>query len=407
MRSSQVVKSPSAVRFGILGAARIAPNALITPAQSHTEVVIAAVACRDERRGMEYAKKHRITRTFSGVEAYHKLIADPDLDAVYIALPNGLHFEWALRALQAGKHVLIEKPTTNTAEEAREIFALAHEKGLVALEAMHSIFHPALQRARDIVASGDLGKVKGVIADFALPSVMSSLFFQRDDPRFQYDLGGGCMMDMGVYPLAAARFMTSSDTIPLTINTAEAIGHALDPSRVDRSMHATFTLSVPLPTSSTTDTDTDTRYEAAGELTVDFAMPGRGPFGVLPRMPKNEISIQLERGDVLVYNFVSPGAFHYIRVTPNKGRTRFEQAYTFKDGRGAKSWSSYRYQLEAFVDKVRDRKPPVWPEAVTVLTELESIERVYAKAGLPARSMSSYKPEEAVKAAGTAPARVP
>ncbi len=128
-----------------------------------------------------------------------------------------------------------------------------------------------------------------------------------------------------VYPLAALRFITSSDTAPLTITSATAVGQALDPARVDRSMHAKFTL----PNS-----------HATGELTVDFGIPGLGPFGLIPRMIKNEIVVSTEGGEVLVYNFVSPGVFHYIRAKSKKGRTRYEQAYTFKDGRGRKDWSS-------------------------------------------------------------------
>ncbi|KAI0719290.1 NAD(P)-binding protein [Cerioporus squamosus] len=394
--------SSPALRFGILGAARIAPNALITPAKTHCDVVVAAVACRDKDRGVQYAQIHNIPRTFSGPTAYQgqnryipskctaDLLDDSDIDAVYIALPNGLHFEWAMRALQANKHVLVEKPMTNTAAEAQQLFALATKKGLVALEAIHCTFHPALHRVRDIVNSGELGHVKSVVAKFALPSILSPLFFHRDDPRFQYDLGGGCMMDMGVYPLAALRFITAADTAPLTVTSATATGHARDPTRIDRGMHATYTL----PLAPTWNPEAATKSNATAETTVDFGMPGWGPFGLLPRMIKNEITVFLEGGEVLVYNFVSPGMFHYIKVKPKCGRTRYEQAYKFKDGRGKRSWDSYRYQLEAFVDTVRGRVP-LWPEPVTVTTQLKTIEEVYTKAGMPPRSASLYKPRTA------------
>ncbi|TFK87460.1 NAD-P-binding protein [Polyporus arcularius HHB13444] len=376
------------LRFGILGAARVAPNALITPAKTHPDVVVAAVACRDKDRGAQYAQKYKIPRTFSGPNAYQKLVDDPSIDAVYVALPNGLHFEWAMRALHANKHVLVEKPMTNTAAEAEQLFALATKKGLVALEAIHCIFHPALHRVRDVVDSGELGHVKSVVANFALPSLLSPLFFHRDDARFHYDLGGGCMMDMGVYPLAALRFITAADTAALTVTSATAIGHKLDRARIDRGMHATYTL----PLSPTWNPESATKADATAETTVDFAMPGWGPFGLFPRMIKNEITVFLEGGEIFVYNFVSPGMFHYIKVRPKCGRTRYEQAYKFKDGRGKRLWDSYRYQLEAFVDAVHGRAPAYWPKPVTVTTQLKTVEEVYTKAGMPPRSASSYQP---------------
>ncbi|KAI1797118.1 NAD(P)-binding protein [Ganoderma leucocontextum] len=370
-------KNASALRFGILGAARIGPDALFKPAKTHPDMVVTAVACRDKERGYKYARKHNIPRTFSGLVAYHELVTDPDIDAVYVALPNGLHFEWAIRALEAGKHVLVEKLITNTTEEARQIFALAEKKGLVAVEALHSVFHPANHRVREIVASGELGKVMCVVSRFVIPTLISPLLFEKGDARFRYDLGGGCMTDMGVYPLAAIRFMTSTDTVPLEVASATAIGHPKDPERIDRAMNVTYAL----PGS-----------DATAEICVDFAVPGWGPFGILPHM------LRTEGGEVFVYNFVKPSAFHFIRVKPREGLGRFEQVYKFKDGRGDKSWSTYRYQLEAFVDKVRGRDPANWREAANSVSELETIERVYVKAGLPLRRASSYRSSDETSA---------
>ena len=146
------------IRIGILGAARIAPLALVNPAKGHTEVEVAAVAARDASRGRAFAAKHRIPRVH---ESYDALIADPDLNAVYIPLPNGLHGRWTRAALAAGKHVLCEKPFTANAAEAREIAELAANSDRVVMEAFHYRYHPLTRRVEEIIASGELGALSG------------------------------------------------------------------------------------------------------------------------------------------------------------------------------------------------------------------------------------------------------
>ena len=110
------------VRFGILGAARIAPAALIRPATSNPEVTVEAVAARDPVRAAGYATRHRIPRV---ADSYEAIITDPDIDAVYVPLPNSLHAEWTMAALAAGKHVLCEKPFTSNADEAAVVAGAA------------------------------------------------------------------------------------------------------------------------------------------------------------------------------------------------------------------------------------------------------------------------------------------
>ncbi|KAI0833793.1 NAD-P-binding protein [Trametes gibbosa] len=381
-RQAILKKTSNPLRFGILGAARIGPDALITPAKSHADVVVAAVAARDATKAAKYAKTHNIAKTFSGSNAYQQLLDDPEIDAVYIALPNAYHFEWSIRTLNAGKHALIEKPIADSAEEASQIFALAEEKGLVALEAIHFTFHPAAQRVKAIIESGELGKVKSVVGEFAVPSLLSSLFFQKDDIRFQYDLGGGATMDMGVYPLAAMRFLTGTESDAPDVTKATALGQP-QTTRIDRGMQVTYAL----PSSIT------------GETYVDFAMPGWGPFGLLPRLPKLSVRVALEGGDIEFYNYPLAGAYHWIKVKPRKGSARTEKAYKHPDGKGDTSWTTYRYQLEAFVDKIRGRTPQYWTDPKTTITALETVGRIYASADLPPRIKSSYVPPAPVAAA--------
>jgi hypothetical protein len=156
------------VRIGILGAARVAPLALIKPAQGNAEVVVAAVAARDVSRAQAFAAKHGIARVH---DSYEALIADPELDAVYNPLPNSLHGRWTRAALTAGKHVLCEKPFTANATEAREIAELAAKSDRVVMEGFHYRYHPLTLRAEQIIASGELGKLERVEAAlcFLLP----------------------------------------------------------------------------------------------------------------------------------------------------------------------------------------------------------------------------------------------
>ena len=110
------------VRIGVLGAARIAPPALVKPAKGNAEADVAAVAARDPKRAQAFADEHSIAKVHG---SYAELIADPDIDAIYNPLPNGLHAEWTTAALDAGKHVLCEKPFTSNAAEARAVAAVA------------------------------------------------------------------------------------------------------------------------------------------------------------------------------------------------------------------------------------------------------------------------------------------
>ncbi|KIP03754.1 hypothetical protein PHLGIDRAFT_37266 [Phlebiopsis gigantea 11061_1 CR5-6] len=224
-------------------------------------------------------------------------------------------------------------------------------------------FHPAAQRVREIVRSGELGKLISATAEFAVPSLMSAFVFEKHDIRFQYSLGGGCMMDVGDADGA------------LEVARSVATPHAADPARIDRGMRATFALP---------------GGDATAELYCDFAMPGWGPFGLLPRLPKQLVTLRMEGGTVEFYGFPLPHVYHYIKVTPHGGRARTEKVYKHPGGGNDEEWwSSYRYQLEAFVHKVRGRMPQYWTPQQDPVHQMKTIEAVYVKAGMPVRPASS------------------
>lgn len=192
------------VRVGILGCARIAKAAMIDAAPLVPGIEIAAVASRDAQRAVDYAREHSIPVSHGSYEA---LIADPRIDAVYIPLPNGLHAEWSIRALSAGKAVICEKPFASNAAAARRMADCARTSGNPLMEAVHYRFHPLAQRIDEIMASGTLGRIERIDAGLEIPGEL----VDRDDIRFQPDLAGGAMMDLGTYCLSAQRWIAGEE----------------------------------------------------------------------------------------------------------------------------------------------------------------------------------------------------
>src|SRR5260370_22581859 len=147
------------VHIGILGAARIVPSSLIKPVQQVVEVTVGGIAARDSARAQAFAQKHHIPRMFA---SYDALLADPTINAVYIPLPNGLHAPWTVRALQAGKHVLCEKPFASNTAEAEQMAEAAHQSHLVLMEAVHYRYHPLAARTHEIITSCDRAPLRPI-----------------------------------------------------------------------------------------------------------------------------------------------------------------------------------------------------------------------------------------------------
>ena len=155
------------LRIGVLGAARIAPSALIKPARRTGVAVVTAVAAATAGGPPEFARKQGVPRV---LDNYAALIEDPEIDAVYNPLPNGLHGHWTIAALRAGKHVLCEKPFTANADEARAVAeAASSSPGVVVMEAFHYQYHPLTKRLVEIVRSGELGNITRVDVAFSAP----------------------------------------------------------------------------------------------------------------------------------------------------------------------------------------------------------------------------------------------
>jgi predicted dehydrogenase len=190
------------VRWGILGVAKIATQKVIPGMQGSPLLRIEAIASRDGARAQAAASELGIPRAHGSYEA---LLADPAIEAVYNPLPNHLHVPWTIKALEAGKHVLCEKPVAITAEEARLILDAEARTGRRAAEAFMIRFHPQWRRARDIVTSGELGTIRAVHVFFA---------YNNTDPaniRNKADIGGGGLYDIGCYAIAGSRYLLGAE----------------------------------------------------------------------------------------------------------------------------------------------------------------------------------------------------
>jgi len=200
--------------WGILGPGFIATRAIIPALQEVSNSRILAVASSNEQRAREVALRFSIERFYSD---YQALLNDPDIDVVYIALPNHLHREWTIRAAVAGKHVLCEKPLAMYAAECDEMIAVCREANVFLMEAVWSKFLPQFHKAKELVASGELGEIRSVLVDFGFipsPPVPPRLF----DPA----LGGGSLLDIGIYNVFfALSFLGRPDIIEASMTPTE------------------------------------------------------------------------------------------------------------------------------------------------------------------------------------------
>jgi predicted dehydrogenase len=327
----------SDLRIGVLGAARIAPLAIVRPAREVPGTAVTAVAARDPERAKAFASKHDIARVHT---SYGALIDDPDVDAVYIPLPNGLHAEWTLRAIAAGKHVLCEKPFTANAAEAVKVADAAEASDVVVMEAFHYRYHALAQKMHDITHDGTIGDVQRVRTWLCFPLPKFS------DIRYNYDIGGGATMDC-CYPVHAMRLLGPGEPEVVSAS-AKTLGRS--GGRIDRAMTAHFRFS-----------DGATGRSEASMWSL--------------RLLRVAAHVEGTRGEMRVLNFVAPQIYNRLKVVVG-GKTVLRER--------VRGDASYVAQLRAFVAAVRDGTPfPTTPRDAVVTMRL--LDDIYRAAGLPLR----------------------
>ena len=213
------------LNWGILGTARI--NRKVIPAiRAVKGATPFAVASRSKEQAEEYASEYDIAKAFG---SYEDLLADPKIDCVYIPLPNSLHAEWTIKALEAGKHVLCEKPLASNEDEAKEVAAAAERTGKVCFEAFMYRFHPQWERTRTLIDTGEIGELKAMHASFGFPLSDTS------NVRLRAELAGGSLMDVGCYCVNAARQVSRAEPVGVC---AAAFNH--EETGVDKAMAGTL-----------------------------------------------------------------------------------------------------------------------------------------------------------------------
>ena len=325
------------LRVGILGAARIAERAIVKPAHI-TGTRLVTVAARNRRRAEAFAAEHGVERA---TDSYAAVLADPEVEVVYNPLPNALHGPWNLAAVEAGKHVLSEKPFASTADEAAEVRAAAQKAGVTVVEGFHYLFHPVMQRLFALLDSGELGELQRVDALIAMPEP------DDGDPRWSFDLAGGALMDLGCYGLHAHRTLGRWAGGEPELVDARAKERAGAPG-VDEWLEA------------------DLRFPSGATGAVRCSMAH----------PRFEMTLHVtgSRGEATVQDFVQPHKDDRVLIRTGSD-TRTEHLGTR---------SSYIYQLEALIAALRGGAPmPIDTDDAVATARL--IDSCYRAAGLPLR----------------------
>jgi predicted dehydrogenase len=186
------------VRWGVLGVANIAVKKVIPAMQFGELSEVTAIASRHAEKARRASDSLRIPKAYG---SYEELLADPEIDAIYNPLPNHLHVPWSIKAAEAGKHVLCEKPIAMSAEETRKLIEVRDRTGVKIGEAFMVRTHPQWLRVREIVRSGEIGELRAIASTFSYFNI------DKNNIRNMADIGGGALMDVGCYPITMSRFL--------------------------------------------------------------------------------------------------------------------------------------------------------------------------------------------------------
>ena len=328
------------IRIGILGAARIAPRGIVTPANELLGTEVIAVASRELSRAKDFAAEHSIPMAFG---SYSELIARDDIDLVYVPLPPSAHLQWCEAALANGKHVLVEKPFANNAEDAAQMVAAARAAGRHLIEGFHYRFHPLFLRALEAVRKGTIGRIRHIDAVFNanLPDTPGEL-------RYIEELGGGALMDLGCYCMHWIRTIAADEP---TVVSASA--HCGSPG---------------------VDLATEAELAFTSGPTASLKCSMQPDDGVLFR----RLRVQGDKG---VLEFENP-------VSPHSGATlAIESERPSAPQIVAGGETTFHYQLRHVIDVIEGRAQPLTGGEDGV-NNMRAIDSIYRAAGLRPRGLA-------------------
>ncbi len=329
------------IRIGILGAARIAPRAMVAPANALMGVEVVAVAARDIDRARDFSARHSIPKAFG---SYAELVASDDIDLVYVALPPAAHEQWCVAALANGKHVLVEKPFSMNAQDAARMVAAARAAGKHLVEAFHYRFHPLFERALQAIRGGAIGRVLRIEADFN-----ANLADSPGELRYLEALGGGAMMDLGCYCMHWIRTIAADEP-----TVVDARARCLSPG-LDVAMEAELAF-----TSGPTGRLSCSMQPESGELFRRLRV--QGSDGVLeldnPVSPHSGATLSIESPTAALPEIVSGGD------------------------------TTFLHQLRHMIELIEGRFGPV-TGGEDALGNMRAIDAVYRAAGLKPRGLAA------------------
>lgn len=301
------------------------------------------VAARDRDRATAFAAANGIERVAA---SYDAVVTDPEVDLVYNPLANSLHSAWNIRALQAGKHVLSEKPFSTNAADARLVAQVASTCPTTVMEAYHYAFHPVMRRVLEVVESGEIGTVIHVESTMKIPAP------DDGNPRWSFELGGGAQMDLGCYSLHAMRMLGRFAGGEPTVTAADARERG-GRSYVDEWMHTVVTY----PSGAT------------GHAIADMDATGLGEAGL-----EMTLTVIGTAGRVHAHNFVLPHMDDRVDVTTASG-VRTENLGTRP---------TYDYQLDVMAAAIANGTPAPL-DLVDAIATMDLVDASYLTAGLPVR----------------------
>ncbi len=320
---------------------------------------------------------------------------------MYIPLPNGLHYEWSLRALAKGKHVLVEKPSVSNADDAVALFhspLLQRPGAPVLLEAVHYRFQPAWQYFLSLV---DRPNIAHVLSVGAVPAFA----FSSNDIRFRYDLAGGAMMDLGTYPISVLRGVFGAEPeecIECTVRKCPPPNELCDQAAK---------IKFRFPGGAVGEADADLQASIFDSRLIPRVTVTHKEV-VVPddAVPAGQEKVRIRK--VALVNFMVSNIWHRIdiedqfivrktdgdgTVTAKYTKKESKKIYTFRDAGiadlpGEPFWMSYRYQLEQFVNHIRGREGSgLWVDAEYSVSQAKVLDMAYAKSGLPLRPTSKFQ----------------